>query len=449
MQTVQPSRPAASLRGEAGQAPASATDAAGPAAAADSPDRFSALEWRASISLSTLYGLRMLGLFIILPVFAVYAQHMPGGNSPALVGLAIGIYGLTQALLQIPFGWASDRFGRKRVMYFGLLLFAFGSFVAAIAPDLYVVVLGRFLQGAGAISAVVIALTADLTRESQRSKAMAIIGSTIGLAFAVSLIAGPPLNAAIGVAGIFTLTGILALAAILVVHSLVPEPPPDVAASRVSRASFRDDLRAVLADRELMRLNYGVLVLHALLTALFLVVPVALRDAGLAVADHWHVYWPAMLVSFAVMVPAIGYAERRRKVKAALVVSIAITALSVAMLGASLHSVLWIGVALAVFFIGFNLLEALLPSLVSRTASARLRGTAIGLYSSIQFIGIFLGGAIGGILVQFGGLGSVLVVGGALVVIWLGVALGMRPVRASAPAAAGTGVAPTIQQSNA
>ncbi len=392
------------------------------------------LEWRASLALSMLYGLRMLGLFIILPVFAVYAERLPGGDNRILIGIAIGIYGLTQAILQIPFGWASDRFGRKPVMYFGLLLFAVGSFVAASATDIWLVILGRTIQGAGAISAVVIALTADLTRDSQRSKAMAIIGSTIGIAFALSLVAGPPLNAAIGISGIFALTGVLALLALGVVRFLVPEPPAPaidgVAAPgqdrRPVRGRFWTDLKAVFAVGELRRLNFGVLVLHALLTALFLVVPVALRDAGMAVADHWHVYWPAMLASFVALVPAIGYAEGRQRLKQVFLASIVLTLGSLGGFLLTLDSVPGTALALAAFFIGFNVLEALLPSLVSRFAPSPLRGTAIGVYSSIQFLGIFLGGALGGILAQTLGLGAVLWFGVLLTAAWLAIAAGMR-----------------------
>ncbi|MBY0437130.1 MAG: MFS transporter [Burkholderiales bacterium] len=392
------------------------------------------LEWRASLALSMLYGLRMLGLFIILPVFAVYAERLPGGDNRILIGIAIGIYGLTQAILQIPFGWASDRFGRKPVMYFGLLLFAVGSFVAASATDIWLVILGRTIQGAGAISAVVIALTADLTRDSQRSKAMAIIGSTIGIAFALSLVAGPPLNAAIGISGIFALTGVLALLALGVVRFLVPEPPApaiDGVAGpgqdrRPVRGRFWTDLKAVFAVGELRRLNFGVLVLHALLTALFLVVPVALRDAGMAVADHWHVYWPAMLASFVALVPAIGYAEGRQRLKQVFLASIVLTLGSLGGFLLTLDSVPGTALALAAFFIGFNVLEALLPSLVSRFAPSPLRGTAIGVYSSIQFLGIFLGGALGGILAQTLGLGAVLWFGVLLTAAWLAIAAGMR-----------------------
>jgi predicted MFS family arabinose efflux permease len=318
------------------------------------------------------------------------------------------------------------------VLYFGLGLFALGSFVAASATGIWMIVLGRMIQGSGAISAVAIALTADLTRESQRSKAMALIGSTIGVAFALSLVAGPPLNEAIGVSGIFVMTGALALGAMIVVRTLVPEPPardPEAAPSDRAprRGTFFADLKAVFAEPDLLRLNFGVLVVHALLTALFLVVPVSLRDAGLPVVSHWQVYWPAMLVSFAVLVPVIAVSERRQQVKLAFLASIAVTLLSVAWFALAIHSVAGIAVALALFFIGFNLLEALLPSLVSRVAPQYLRGTAVGVYSSIQFLGIFLGGAVGGVLAQTFGLGAVLWSGAALTAVWLGVSLRLRP----------------------
>jgi MFS family permease len=276
---------------------------------------------------------------------------------------------------------------------------------------------------------------------------MAIIGSTIGIAFAASLIAGPLLNAAIGVSGIFAMTGVLALLAVGVVRWLVPDPSEvpvdagtaaDVDARRPVRGRFWADLRAVFVDPELRRLNFGVLVLHALLTALFLVVPVSLRDAGMPVAAHWHVYWPAMLASFAVLVPAIGYAEGRQRLKQVFLASIVLTLASLGGFLLTLDSVLGTGIALAAFFIGFNVLEALLPSLVSRLAPRPLRGTAIGVYSSIQFLGIFLGGAVGGILAQTAGLAAVLWFGTLLTAAWLAIAVGMRvPGRPAASAGAG------------
>jgi MFS family permease len=259
------------------------------------------LELRASIGLSGIFGLRLLGMFVILPVFAIYAEQLPGGNDLMLVGLAIGAYGLTQALLQIPFGWWSDRYGRKPVIYIGLVIFAVGSFVAALAPNIYIVILGRMLQGAGAISAAVIAMTADLTREDQRAKAMAMIGSTIGVAFALSLVVSPWLDRIIGVPGIFALTGVLALGAILVMWRAIPDAPqvPPVPGRALK------DFWHVLMDPQLARLNWGIFALHAVLMALFIVVPFGLRDAGLPVSSHWQVYLPVMLGSFVLMMPSV------------------------------------------------------------------------------------------------------------------------------------------------
>ena len=247
-----------------------------------SRSKMTPLELRASIGLSGIFGLRLLGMFVILPVFAIYAERLPGGDNLTLVGLAIGAYGLTQALLQIPFGWWSDRYGRKPVVYIGLVIFAIGSFVAALAPDIYMVIFGRMLQGAGAISAAVIAMTADLTREDQRAKAMAMIGSTIGVAFALSLVASPWLDRMIGVPGIFALTGILALGAMLVMWRVIPDAPQNPPAPGRALKDFWH----VLTDPQLARLNWGIFALHAVLMALFIVVPFGLRDAGLPVGEQ-------------------------------------------------------------------------------------------------------------------------------------------------------------------
>src|SRR5690242_17873486 len=263
-----------------------------------SSEKLSPTEIRAIAGLASIYGLRMLGMFIILPVFAFYAEHLPGGDNYTLVGIALGAYGLTQAILQVPFGWLSDRFGRKPVIYGGLLLFALGSFVAAGATDIYWVIIGRVIQGAGAISAAVMALAADLTREEHRTKAMAAIGMTIGLAFALSLVASPWLNGLIGVPGLFAMTGVLAVAAIGVVWRIVPN------AGEMQKAARDGGLRefwGALRDPQLARLNYGIFVLHAVLMALFIVVPFALRDAGMPVSEHWKVYLPVMLGSFVLM----------------------------------------------------------------------------------------------------------------------------------------------------
>jgi MFS family permease len=390
--------------------------------------RMSAAELRASLALAGIFGLRMLGMFIILPVFALYAEHLPGGSNHTLIGLALGAYGLTQALLQIPFGWLSDRWGRKPALYAGLAIFALGSLVAALAQDIYFIILGRVVQGAGAVSAAVIALTADLTRETQRTKAMAIIGLTIGAAFAVSMVAGPVLNRAIGVPGIFALTGVLALAAMAVVRWLVPDPPAG------QRLALREPLRlsAVLRHAELARLNYGIFVLHAVLMALFVVVPFSLRDAGLPAASHWQVYLPVMVGSVLLIVPPMLVSERRGRPRPAFLGAIAVLLAGELLLAQLSHWLPGMALALVVFFAGFNLLEASLPALVSRVAPPEAKGTAAGVYGSVQFLGAFVGATAGGFVSQQFGSAAVFVLCSALTLSWLLVAWPM-----AAPAAVG------------
>ena len=386
----------------------------------------SAVELRASISLASIFGLRMLGMFVILPVFAIYAEHLKGGDNLTLVGLALGAYGLTQAILQIPFGWLSDRYGRKPVIYFGLTIFAFGSFVAAAADDIYIVILGRVLQGAGAISAAVMAMAADLTREEQRTKAMALIGSTIGLTFAVSLVASPWLNHVIGVPGIFAMTGVLSILAMGVVYAVIP----DVPAQPASRApQDAPGFFTVLRDPQLARLNFGILALHAVLMALFIVVPLSLRDAGLAVGDHWQIYLPVMLGSFVLMVPAILNAERRGRVKMVFVGAVALLLLGQLTMPWLLGSVGRISVFLLIFFTAFNVLEAMLPSLTSKLAPPGAKGMAIGVYSSVQFLGTFIGAVSGGFLYQHFGARGVFVFDAVFLVAWLVLAAGMQAPR--------------------
>ncbi len=390
----------------------------------------SAREWRAAVSLASIFGLRLLGMFVILPVFAIYAETLPGGKDLTLVGIAIGAYGLTQALLQIPFGWWSDRFGRKRVIYIGLIMFAAGSFIAAAAPDIYIVILGRILQGAGAISAAVIALTADLTREEHRTKAMALIGMTIGASFAMSLAAGPWLNQLIGVPGIFAMTGVLAFAAIFVVWRIVPDAPE---ISSASSAGLVADLRMVLANRQLVLLNWGIFALHAVLMALFIAVPFALRDVGMPLGEHWKIYLPVMLISFVLMAPAM-----RARTPAALKLwfagSVALLLAAQAAMPMLMHGVWPITLFLLLFFVPFNILEAMLPSLTSRLAPAHAKGAAIGVYSSVQFFGTFVGAAAGGFLYGRWGTGGVVIPGVLLLAIWLILAFGMQ-IPASAHAA--------------
>ena len=387
------------------------------------PDRMTPTELRAAVSLSGIFGLRMLGMFVILPVFAIYAEGLPGGDNLTLVGVAIGIYGLTQACLQIPFGWWSDRYGRKRVIYIGLAIFACGSFVAALGSHIYVVILGRMLQGAGAISAAVMAMAADLTRDEHRAKAMAMIGSTIGVTFAASLVLSPWLNRVIGVPGIFVMTGVLVLSAIWVVYALVPDVP-EPAAARGARGleAFADSLR----DPQLGRLYYGVFALHAVLMALFIAVPFDLRAAGLPVDHHWRVYLPVMAGSFVLMLPAILRVRRAAGTRAIFLGAVAVLLLAQAAMPSLAGSPWTIGAYLLVFFTAFNVLEAQLPTLVSRAAPPASRGVAIGVFASLQFLGTFFGAAAGGYLYERWGTAGVVIFDGMLIVIWLWAAAGMR-----------------------
>ncbi len=391
----------------------------------NSNDRMNPLESRASVGLSTIFALRMLGLFLILPVFAIYAAQLPGGQSRLLIGLALGAYGLTQAIFQIPFGMASDRFGRKRVIYFGLLLFAAGSFVAAGADTLYMVIFGRALQGSGAVAAAVIALTADLTREEHRGKAMAMIGVTIGTTFTISLIIGPALNRAIGVPGIFALTGVLAFAGMVVLYAMVPDPKETHFHSDAEMVPGQ--VRDVLRDAQLLRLDFGIFTLHAILTAMFVVIPFALRRTGnLPVNQHWEVYLPVMLISFALMVPAIIIGEKKGKLKQVLVFAVGLLAFSQLGLVFLVNSFWGIALLLLAFFIAFNILEASLPSLISKIAPAASKGTAIGVYSTAEFSGAFLGGAMGGFLSGHFGPSAVFIFSGILAVLWLLMSLTMK-----------------------
>lgn len=387
-------------------------------------EKMSPIEMRASVGLAGVYGLRMFGLFIILPVFALFAEHLPGGNNFTLVGIALGAYGLTQAILQIPFGWLSDRIGRKPVIYLGLVLFAIGSFMAATAIDIYWVIAGRIIQGAGAISAAVMALAADLTREEHRTKAMAMIGMTIGATFILSMMLAPLLNQWIGVPGIFVMTGMLAIAAIAVVSKVIPDPV-------ISRFHSDTEVSAgrfgnVLSNPQLLRLNYGIFALHAVLMALWLVVPLSLRDAGLAAEHHWQMYLPVMILSVVLMVPAIIYGEKKAKLKSVFVAAVALLLMGQILLALT-HQSLWgMAVALLVFFTAFNLLEASLPSLISKIAPVGAKGTAIGVYSSTQFLGAFIGASVGGYLYQHYGVYAITALCAVLLVTWLFLAATMK-----------------------
>src|SRR3954471_20054691 len=390
-----------------------------------STESMSRAEVRAGVSLAGVFGLRMLGLFFILPVLAVHATTIPGGDDLTLVGIALGAYGLSQGILQIPFGMASDRWGRKPVLYAGLLIFAAGSFVGAAATDIWTIIAGRTLQGAGAISSVAMALAADLTRAQHRTKVMAMIGSTIGLMFALSLVGAPLLYRHIGMGGLFVLTGLLCLAAMAVVRYQVPDPP-----ALPLKKSAAGTLRSAMLDPELLRLNAGIFILHIVLYAMFVVVPPMLVHAGLALIEHWKLYLPVVLVSFVFMVPAILYADRRNNPKAVLVAAVALLAGAELLLGLLDAGIETLAGLMLAFFIAFNVLEALLPSLVSRLAPAEGRGVAIGVYNTTQTLGVFVGGLVGGWVASYYGTTAVFAVCAALVVVWLLIALRMRPVRA-------------------
>lgn len=393
----------------------------------NTPERMTPRERRASIWLASIFALRMLGLFLILPVFAVHARGMPGGNEPALVGLALGAYGLTQALLHLPFGLASDRFGRKPVIVFGLALFVIGSFVAASADSVAGVTVGRVLQGAGAISAAVTAFISDSTRDSQRTKAMAMVGGSIGLTFALSLVSAPALYAAIGMSGIFALTGVLALLAIPVAMFVVPaaEPVADPESSSVPQG--RTTLREVALNADLLRLNLGIFVLHCVQMAMFVVVPGWLVErAGLPLTSHWQVYLAVVLLSFLLMVPPLFWSERRGKLRAVFLGAVALL-LAVALMFAAEPSGLWpMAGLLLLFFAGFNILEASLPSLISRLAPPDAKGAALGIYNTTQALGLFAGGAVGGWVQSRGGGGAVFLMSAALLLVWLLAASGQR-----------------------
>ena len=381
------------------------------------------LEKRATLSLSSIYALRMLGLFMILPVLSLFAEQMEGAT-PLLIGLSISVYGLTQAILQIPFGLLSDRFGRKKIIIIGLILFSAGSIVAAVSTTIYGVLIGRAIQGGGAIAAAIMALVADLTQEVHRTKAMAMIGASIGVSFGIAITLGPILAGYIGVSGIFWLTGALALLAILVVLFVVPNPEKSIVhcdAELVPGQFFN-----VLKTPDLLRLDYGIFVLHLCLTASFVVLPLLIRDAGLAPENHWMVYLPILVTSMAVIIPFVIIAEKKRQMK--IVFIGAIFALMLANIGLFKFSNDLVGLVgfLWLFFCGFNLLEATLPSLISKTAPGDLKGTAMGAYSSSQFMGAFIGGAAGGWLYGEFGVEIVFLLCAATSGSWVIVALFMK-----------------------
>lgn len=385
---------------------------------------WSPLEKRAGFSLASIYAVRMIGLFMILPVFTLYADQFEG-STPMLAGLALGIYGLTQGLLQIPYGMLSDRYGRKKMITIGLLVFAAGSLVAAAADSIYMVIAGRALQGSGAVAAVLMALAADLSREEHRLKMMSFIGISIGFAFAISMVAGPILNQIVGLSGLFVLTAVLSLLAIVILFVFVPNP---------QQSTFHRDTQAiptlfssVLADTQLLRLDFGIMVLHMVLMATYVAFPLMLQDqAGLAAEDHWKFYLPVFIFSVVLMVPFIIVAEAKRRMKPIFVGAIGVLAVAEINLLFGGQSVWHLALTMLVFFTAFNLLEASLPSLVSKLSPADRKGTAMGVYSSSQFIGAFIGGAVGGLSYELAGAQGVYLMCSFALLVWLLLAYTMK-----------------------
>lgn len=377
------------------------------------------------MALASIFALRMLGLFMIMPVFALYGRDLTD-STPALIGLAIGIYGLAQAVLQIPVGLLADRMNRKQLIIQGLILFAIGGAVAALSTSIWGVILGRAIQGAGAISAVVMALLADLTREEQRTKAMSTIGMSIGMSFAVAFIVGPFVAAHFGLSGLFWVTSLLGIGGLLLL-AIVPQPTVTI---KNHSDSYWQQLRSSLVHPELARLNAGIFVLHLVMTASFVLLPHLLTDyAHLAPAQHGWVYLPIVLGGFIAAVPAIIIAEVKRKIKSVFLFGIALLACSLMILaeGYSHYWLLLLGIS--VFFVAFNLLEALLPSLLSKIAPAGAKATAMGIYSSSQFLGAFCGGVLGGILYGLHSIGLTYIILAACALLWLLLAATMSPPR--------------------
>ena len=386
------------------------------------------IEKKAAFSLATVFGLRMLGLFMILPVFAIYGEQLVG-YSPIWIGLAIGAYGLTQAMLQIPMGILSDKFGRKPIILSGLVVFFIGSVVAAMSDTIYGVVFGRALQGTGAIASAILALAADITREEQRPKVMATIGMFIGLSFTAAMVIGPIVAESFGLSGLFWLTAILTVFAMLMIQFMVPHTVNK--APKGDNIALPRQLKKLIKDPQLTRLNTGVFVLHMALTACFVTLPKQFVNSGLALEDHWHLYLPALLGSFFLMVPFMIYAMKKQKEKQmfssmVFLLTLALFLLWILPLG------FWTLVVLVImFFTAFNYLEATMPSLLSRIAPAGVKGSSMGIYSSSQFLGAFAGGVVGGVIATKFGEQAIFLVMATLALGWFVLSLGMKPLKKS------------------
>ena len=391
-------------------------------------------EKRSCASLATIYSMRMLGLFMVLPVFIMEARQYPGGDDPSSVGLAMGMYGLVQAALQIPFGLAADRFGRKRVIVFGLLLLGVGSLVAACATSVAGLALGRAIQGGGAISAAVTALLADQTRDHVRTKGMALIGASIGLMFALSLIIGPLLAATVGLTGIFGLSAAMALVGILIIAYWTPH---EVTSESKPEKQTLYQLRKTLLQSDLLRLDFGVFVLYAVQLAMWVGIPSLLTQAGVSSKDHGWVYLPAVLLSFVFMGLTLFRLERRGKLKPlflASIVCVIVVLIGMYYVSQTTPDIWVLGGLIFLFFSGFNILEASQPSLASRMTAPESRGAVLGVYNTLQSLGIFAGGALGGVISRAVGLPGLFLACAAIMVVWLWVSWPMKFVSSASAA---------------
>lgn len=380
------------------------------------------LEKRAAVSLALIFSMRMLGLFMLMPILAIYGQELEN-VSPLWIGIAIGAYGLTQALFQIPMGWLSDRFGRRKIIVIGLIIFAIGSVIAALATSIEMVTLGRAIQGMGAIASAVLALASDVTREEQRPKVMAVIGMCIGLSFAVALVLGPMIAQAFGLQGVFFITAVMAVVGIIITLTVVPVSYTQTNSSEVTAS--KSNIMAMLFNGQLVRLDLGVLFLHWLMTSIFIALPILFKDSGLAVTEHWKIYLPVLFLSFVFMVPMLIIGAKKQIEKNLFIFAVGLVMLASVLMVFSVS--IWpLILAVFIFFVGFNFLEASLPAHVSRLAPAGQKGTAMGVYSSSQFFGAFLGGVSGGFIAQNFGFSYLFAANGLIALLWLVLAFGMK-----------------------
>ena len=386
------------------------------------------IEKKAAFSLASVFGVRMLGLFMILPVFAIYGEQLTG-YSPLWLGIAIGAYGLTQALLQIPMGILSDKFGRKPVILAGLLIFLLGSVIAALSTSIYGVVIGRALQGMGAIASAILALAADLTREEQRPKVMATIGMFIGLSFTFAMILGPIVADAFGLSGLFWFTGLLTIVAMLMIQFMVPYSVNK--APRGDNVALPEKISQLIRHPQLSRLNWGVFILHMALTACFVTLPKQFVASGLSLEDHWQIYLPTLLGSFFLMVPFMIVAIKKQQEKPMFSAAVALLTAALFLLWILPSSFWSLVFTIVLFFTAFNYLEATMPSILSRIAPAGVKGTVMGIYSSSQFLGAFVGGILGGFIASNYGEQTIFLAMALICVFWLVLTFGMQKLKKS------------------